>query len=64
MQGYKIQFNVYANSQDEADRASKTIADYVDRMARQGVAVTADKIAGAVEKWGENVMVRNFFSKQ
>lgn len=64
MQGYKIQFNAYANSQEEADRASKAIADYVDRMARQGVAVTAEKIAGAVESFGENMMVRNYFNKQ
>lgn len=64
MQGYKIQFNAYANSQEEADKASKTIAEYVDRMARQGVAVTADKIAGALSTWGDNIMVKNYFSKQ
>lgn len=64
MQGYKIQFNAYANSQEEADKASKAIADFVDQMARQGVAVTADKMAEAVSVWGNNIMVKNYFSKQ
>lgn len=63
MQGYKIQFNAYANSQEEVDKASKVIGDFVDKLARQGVAVTAVKIAEAVENWGDNMMVRNYFKR-
>lgn len=63
MQGYRISFNVYANSQAEADNASRAIGEYVDRMARQGVAITADKIASAVVTWGGNIIVKNYFNK-
>lgn len=59
----KIQFNVYANNQDEADNASKVLADFVDTMAKQGVAVTAEKLTQAAQSWGNNTLVRNFFKK-
>ena len=61
MIGAKITFNVYANSQEEADVASKAIATFVDNMAKQGVAVTANKLSQAVQSWGNNPLVRNYF---
>jgi ApbE superfamily uncharacterized protein (UPF0280 family) len=63
MQGYKVQFNVFANSQEEADAASRAIATFVDNMAKQGVAVTAEKLSQAVQSWGNNPLVRNYFKK-
>ena len=61
MIGAKITFNVYANSQEEADNASKVLAEFVDNMAKQGVAVTAEKLTQAVQSWGNNPLVRNYF---
>lgn len=61
MIGAKVAFNVYANSQEEAEAASKAIADFVDKMAKQGVAVTAEKLTQAVRNWGNNPLVRNYF---
>ena len=63
MIGAKVTFNVYANSQEEADNASKVLAEFVDNMAKQGVAVTADKLTQAVQSWGNNSLVRNYFKK-
>ena len=63
MQGYSIQFKVYANSQQEADMAGKAVAQFVDNMAQHGIAVTANKLTAAVQNWGDNIMVKNYFRK-
>ena len=61
MKGYEVRFNVYASSQEEADTATETIKAFISEMAREGVAVTAEKIASAVNKWKNNVFVINYF---
>ncbi|MBO4718958.1 MAG: hypothetical protein J5658_03690 [Prevotella sp.] len=60
MKGFEIRFNVYAETQEEADRASHALRSFVDGKARQGVAVTADKIFRAVERWKDSYMVNNY----
>lgn len=61
MKGYEIKFNAYASSQEEADRASAALRKFVDDCAKDGIAVTADKIANAVEKWKRNFFVIGYF---
>ena len=61
MQGYEVKFNVYADSQEEADRASAIIKQFITEQAQLGVAVTANRIAEAVEKWKGNYFVTNYF---
>lgn len=61
MQGYEVKFNVYADSQEEADFASSLIKQFISEQAQKGVAVTATKIAEAVEKWKGNYFVSSFF---
>lgn len=61
MQGYPVSFNIYANSPEEAETASKAIKDFIDAKARIGVAVTAAKLTEAVDKWRDNIFVTNFF---
>lgn len=63
MKGFEIRFNVFADSQEEADRATLALRSFVDGKAREGVAVTADKIARAVEKWKDNYFVNNYLNK-
>ena len=63
MGGYEVKFRVYANSQSEADEASRAIKDFIGENARQGIAVTADRLTAAVKKWGGNPLVRNFFKR-
>lgn len=61
MQGYELKFNVYANSQEEADAATACIKAFISEMAQKGIAVTAGKIAAGVSKWKNNVFVTNYF---
>lgn len=59
MRGYEVKFNIYAESQAEADAVSQAFKDLISDNARQGVAVTAARIVEAVRKWGGNQFVRN-----
>ena len=59
LQGYEIKFNIYANSQEEADKAREAIIGFIGQNARCGRAVTAMKIADAVNRWDENPIVMN-----
>lgn len=61
MSGFELKFNVYANSQEEADAAAGAIKAFISSMAQKGVAVTANKIAEAVSKWKDNYFVTNYF---
>ena len=61
MQGYEVKFNVYAETQEEADATSQAVKTFITEMARRGVAVTATKLTSAVGKWGNNVFVVNYF---
>ncbi len=61
MSGFEIKFNVYANSQDEADRATEAIKAFIGAKAQQGIAVTAEKITMAVGKYKDNYFVTNYF---
>lgn len=61
MQGFEVKFNVYANSQDEADAASLAIKRFISGLAERGVAVTANKVAEAAERWGGSYFVSSFF---
>ena len=61
MQGYQVSFNVYAESQQEADAASLAIKSFITEQARQGRAVTAVKITEAVGRYKNNYFVTNYF---
>ena len=61
MGGYEIKFNVYANSQAEADKATAAIKDFIRVKAMQGIAVTADKLTEAVSRYKDNYFVTNYF---
>ncbi len=58
MNGYKVGFNVFAESQEEADAVSRLLGDFVNDCARKGIAVTAAKINAAVRRWGGNAFIR------
>ena len=61
MKGFEIRFNVYADSQEEADLASNVIKAFITEHAQKGIAVTANKLTEAVQKWKDNYFVTNFF---
>ena len=55
MKGFEINFKVYADTQEEADAASKALQDFVN----EGRAVTAQKLTECVPKWKDNLFVKN-----
>lgn len=59
MQGYEVKFNIYAESQEEADTVSQLFKGFVNENARSGIAVTAAKIQEAFRRWGSNPFVRS-----
>jgi hypothetical protein len=61
MQGFEIKFNVYANDQNEADNARNAIVSFINNMAQQGYAVTGNKIVNAINRWGNNPLIKNYF---
>ena len=61
MQGFEVKFNVYAETQEEANLASDAVKQFISSMAQNGVAVTANKITDAVRKWKDNYFVTNYF---
>lgn len=61
MQGFEVKFNVYAESQSDADLASNAIKGFITQMAQKGIAVTAGKLTDAVNKWKDNYFVTNYF---
>ena len=46
----QISFNIYASSDDEAERGRKAIVQFINIMGQHGAKVSGDKIADAVGK--------------
>ena len=61
MSGYEIRFNVYAETQAEADKAAEAIKAFISDKARQGIAVTANKRSDAIGRFKDNYFVTNYF---
>ena len=61
MQGYEMKFNVYADSQAEADAATLAVKALISNLAMRGIAVRASKIEQALSKWGASTFVSNYF---
>ena len=61
MEGFIVQFKVYANSQQEADAASDALRKFVDDMGAKGIAVTASKLSSAISRWKDNYFVISYF---
>lgn len=59
MKVYPITVNIYAEDEQEAERARQALGGFVDQMGRMGIMVTGGKIAEAVSRWDRNPLVRN-----
>ena len=59
LQGFPITFNIYAESQQEAEEARMALIAFIGQHAREGRAVTGRKIAQAVARWDSNPIVRS-----
>lgn len=59
MKVFPITIKIYAEDEQEAERARHALGSFVDQMGRMGIMVTGDKIAQAVPKWDKNIIVKN-----
>ena len=63
----KITFNIYASSDEEAERGCNAIKTFIDIMGQHGAMVSGNKLAEAVSKLPENTFVLSqiikFFKK-
>lgn len=63
MKGFKVSFNIFAESQEEADMLSSELGKFIDNNAKQGIAITANKAIEAIKRWGNNFLVNSYFRK-
>lgn len=54
-----ITFKVWANSDTEAEILSRELGLFVDNQGKQGRKVTASKLTEAIQKWSNNLLVKN-----
>jgi hypothetical protein len=59
----KIEFNVWADSEQEGEDLKKAIVDFINYHGQQGRKVSAPRLTEAIRKWQDNVLVRNSIIK-
>jgi len=59
MKVYPITVKIYAEDEQDAERARQALGGFVDQMGAMGIMVTAGKIADGVSRWDRNAFVRS-----
>ena len=59
LQGFPLQFNIYAESEAEVEECRMAIIAFIGLHASQCRAVTAKKVAQAISNWDKNPIVRS-----
>ena len=67
MNGYKIELQIYAENEQEAEQGKQALIKFIDIMRQNGAAVRGNKLVDAVRRMEANKFVRNqiinFFRK-
>jgi molecular chaperone GrpE (heat shock protein) len=61
MKPFKIEIYVYADSEEKALEVQKAARDFVREKYQNGILVTADKLMNALRKFGNSMIVNQFF---
>lgn len=64
MQQYNVTIPVYAESAADAENFAKAFYVFVDEKRLQGIAVTADKLAGALKKYKDNFFLLSYLKSK
>lgn len=64
MKPYKIEFFVYADSEEEAKGLERDLFDFVNEKRNIGIAVRASRIMVALDRFRNNILVNNFLKQQ
>ena len=59
MKVFPITIKIYAEDEQEAEKARQALGGFVDRLGEMGIMATGEKIAQAVPKWDKNPIVRS-----
>jgi hypothetical protein len=60
MEGKKIEFYIYAESDKEVEDCRKAIVALIESYRQRGIAVTAEKLRQAVDKLANgNLLIKN-----
>ena len=59
MKVFPITIKIYAENEQEAEKARHALGSFVDQLGQMGIMVTGNKIAQAVPKWDKNILVKN-----
>lgn len=54
----KIEFNIWANSEDEGKQLTDAICGFVDGIGQMGIKVSASKVIDAISRWQSNPLVK------
>lgn len=54
----KIEFNLWANSEEEAEELKREICAFIDWHGQQGRKVSASKLTEALRNWQRNAFVK------
>jgi ribulose-5-phosphate 4-epimerase/fuculose-1-phosphate aldolase len=55
----KITFNIYADSDEEAERGRKAIVQFINIMGQHGAMVSGNKLHEAVSRLSENPFINS-----
>ena len=58
MQAYDINFQIYAENENEVAELRQTIIWFINLHRNNGRAVTAQKVSSAIKKWDSNFLVK------
>lgn len=59
MQVFPITIKIYAENEQEAEQARRSLGGFVDQVGRYGLMVTGDKITNAITRWEQNPFVKS-----
>lgn len=68
MEVRKISFNIYASSDEEAEKGRKAIVQFINIMGQHGAMVSGDKLHEAISHIGDNSFIMSqiisFFKRE
>lgn len=60
---YKVTFYAYAESEEQVKTLQDALNNFVREQYNKGVLVTADKLAQALQTFGNNFFVANYLKR-
>ena len=64
MKPEKITFYAYAEDENQVKHLQNVLNDFVREQYNKGILVTADKLAGALQAFGNNYFVINYLKSR